>query len=48
MGGIPVTTGARSWRVRDLLQARQRLPTTRQILPQPGRFCRVRNVMNKN
>jgi hypothetical protein len=29
-------------------RARQRLPTTGQILPPPGRFCRVWNVMNKN
>ncbi|GLS02486.1 hypothetical protein GCM10007859_25100 [Brevundimonas denitrificans] len=29
-------------------RARHRLPTTRQILPQPGKFFRVGNVVNKN
>jgi hypothetical protein len=48
MAAIPLVRRARGRPATNAIQARQRLPTTRQILPQPGRFCRVRNVMNKN
>ena len=40
--------GAQGSERRPVAHGGHKLPTTRQILPEPGNICRVKNVMNKN